>query len=333
MTSFSIQIVEVHFHLGEDPSRSPLDMACMDAQDFCTNSQEITNLLMQQARNLAGEQAVKRLVYKDDDGDWCTVNHATLSDVVQFAKPIESGSHVGKIDLRIIVDGPAPKDTSSESDVLTEQEASQGEAKMTGEEELRKQAKSTLLEAATSGSLDAALAGVKKAREEQGIEDAVYRELNALASGMDLNTLLPKLAGVALRLIQESDEPALFESIGPLLGFKEGSLQADQLPHQLPGFLAVEEKLSPEASAKFLGRLREEAKTLVGELQAKSSKAPLPRGATAETFGLDGIPGLDFDKLLADIDAAQAETGRWLKKAPKAPRAIENFAQEIGANR
>jgi len=275
-------------------------MACMDAQDFCTNSQEITNLLMQQARNLAGEQAVKRLVYKDDDGDWCTVNHATLSDVVQFAKPIESGSHVGKIDLRIIVDGPAPKDTSSESDVLTEQEASQGEAKMTGEEELRKQAKSTLLEAATSGSLDAALAGVKKAREEQGIEDAVYRELNALASGMDLNTLLPKLAGVALRLIQESDEPALFESIGPLLGFKEGSLQADQLPHQLPGFLAVEEKLSPEASAKFLGRLREEAKTLVGELQAKSSKAPLPRGATAETFGLDGIPGLDFDKLVAD---------------------------------
>mmetsp|Transcript_87543 Transcript_87543/g.151080 ORF Transcript_87543/g.151080 Transcript_87543/m.151080 type:complete len:204 (-) Transcript_87543:86-697(-) len=63
------------------------------------------------------------------------------------------------------------------------------------------------------------------------------------------------------------------------------------------------------------------------------SPAPLPRGATAETFGLDGIPGLDFDKLLADIDAAQAETGRWLKKAPKAPRAIENFAQEIGANR
>merc|ERR1712048_674493 len=54
-----------------------------------------------------------------------------------------------------------------------------------------------------------------------------------------------------------------------------------------------------------------------------------PRGVTAETFGLDNIPGLDFEKILAECDAMEAETSRWLMTSPKAPRRLENFEQQI----
>merc|ERR1712031_51541 len=54
------------------------------------------------------------------------------------------------------------------------------------------------------------------------------------------------------------------------------------------------------------------------------SQPALPRGATAATFGLDNIPGLDFEKLLAECDAMQAETSQWLNHgSPKAPGRLE----------
>merc|ERR1711924_413363 len=66
--------------------------------------------------------------------------------------------------------------------------------------------------------------------------------------------------------------------------------------------------------------------------QTPPARTGLPGGATAATFGLDGVPGLDFDKLLAEIDAVQAETHRWMQMTPKAPRRMEKFEQDIAGN-
>merc|ERR1712048_285234 len=87
---------------------------------------------------------------------------------------------------------------------------------------------------------------------------------------------------------------------------------------------------------KVRGGIMDELRRLEAQSDSPKSipvRSALPRGVTAATFGLDDVPGLDFEKLLAECDAMQAETNRWLHHgSPKAPRRLEKFEQQILPN-
>ncbi|CAE8670932.1 unnamed protein product [Polarella glacialis] len=105
-------------------------------------------------------------------------------------------------------------------------------------------------------------------------EQALLQELNKLSEGTDARRLIPKLAAGCLRIVEESQQPALFVLIDLLLSLREGDLKAESVPSAIPQFVAAFAELSEDSVSSILARVREEAQKAVEELrQEQASEA------------------------------------------------------------
>ncbi|CAE8610294.1 unnamed protein product [Polarella glacialis] len=95
-----------------------------------------------------------------------------------------------------------------------------------------------------------------------------------LRVGTDARRLIPKLAAGCLRIVEESQQPALFVLIDLLLSLREGDLKAESVPSAIPQFVAAFAELSEDSVSSILARVREEAQKAVEELrQEQASEA------------------------------------------------------------
>lgn len=169
---------------------------------------------------------VERLQYRDDEGDWCSLNKDTLADALEFA---------------VLVPAPAGcgMDTISKLQVRVRSSAS-----------------------------------VEVPREAPvSWEQLALKELNELASDVDLRQLVPKLAGRFLKVIEETQQPAMFPIIERLIDLHEGKIKAEDLPAVLPQFAQVAAEVPEEAAGDILERLRQEAAEAVKELREEATSS------------------------------------------------------------
>jgi len=76
---------------------------------------------------------------------------------------------------------------------------------------------------------------------------------------LDLRLFVPKLAVAALQVIEEMQEPALFQFVEVLVDFREGTLTAADLPQLVPKTAAAITELPAEIQSKAVDILRREA--------------------------------------------------------------------------
>lgn len=86
----------------------------------------------------------------------------------------------------------------------------------------------------------------------------VKTELEKIADGLDMKTLVPVLAKAGLTLVGEFEQPALFPILDTLTGLADSTIHADQLDSLLPNMVEACLALPQDASAKFYARVKEE---------------------------------------------------------------------------
>lgn len=176
---------------------------------------------------------VKALQYADEDEDWCTLTEATLDDALGFAI---SGQEGTLLRLRAAVHPKVPPAEPA---------------------------------AASSGP---ALAAVKtEARPPTAsLADVVLLELNRLGQGSDMRELVPRLAEAALRVVQEAQEPALYQFIDVLMAAQERRLRAEELPAHLPAVVQVVQSLPGDMIARWGPQLNTELDKAAAQLRSET---------------------------------------------------------------
>ena len=93
-----------------------------------------------------------------------------------------------------------------------------------------------------------------------------------MAHGIDLRCLVPKLAAVVLRIVNDTQLPELFPLIELACDFQEGKKKAENVPTILPQLVAVMQQLSKACVPSILCRFKKEAMKVVAELKAEQAE-------------------------------------------------------------
>lgn len=183
-------------------------------------------------------QVVKRITYKDDDGDWCTLNSDTMGDALEFAQPLPSGMR--KLMLLVVTEMP-------------------------------RTAPSPAVPASVQSS---ATEPVPEPVPEQlnPWQHMALTELNRWASNVDLRSLVPKLAAAALRVINDAQVPELYPLIEVACAFQDDTLKAESVPEMLPQLIAVVSQVPPQTLPNIFARFKDEAEKAVAECREEQSK-------------------------------------------------------------
>eukprot|EP00931_Biecheleriopsis_adriatica_P003982 TRINITY_DN105720_c0_g1_i1.p1 TRINITY_DN105720_c0_g1~~TRINITY_DN105720_c0_g1_i1.p1 ORF type:complete len:659 (-),score=202.57 TRINITY_DN105720_c0_g1_i1:62-1969(-) len=236
-------------HDGDD-MQEVVDIFHFDMQELLNNSAEATAEIVRRAQARVGDRTMSRLAYMDDEGDWCTLNKDTFSDAVQFASEIDVG--VRQLQVRVLT----TPGQSMAADVAMKVEPSE-EAPPTS----------------SCGSASSCSSWQNPAENDQQkiLEQVVLKELNNLAANADMRHLLPKLAAAGLRIVEESQHPALFTLVEVLAAFRDGELKAESLPSVLPQLVSSALQLPGQAVESLLLRVKEEAQKALAELKQEQA--------------------------------------------------------------
>jgi len=123
---------------------------------------------------------------------------------------------------------------------------------------------------------------------QQSLENAFLLELNNLASGLDLRPFVPKLALAALQVVEELQEPALYQFVEMLVGFREGKLTASDLPTLVPKTMTAIGELPADIQSKAVARLR--------HLAAKAVESQRVENKELQSQGVEVHCGVTCDK-------------------------------------
>jgi len=97
---------------------------------------------------------------------------------------------------------------------------------------------------------------------------AVRDWLNSMGDGIDLLSLVPKLAEVAYRIIDnQAEEPALYRFLDVLIAFRDGHKTAEDIPPMLPQIMEVLEDVPVKRLVSLFALAQNEAKQIVAEFR------------------------------------------------------------------
>lgn len=233
-------LVEVQLTLEEGGTSKQFDAFLLEAQNMKDHPEDLVHVIHQRAER-AGK-TVKRLCYRDDENDWCTLSKDSVSDALQFARPAVSNSI---LEVKVV---PVNEGTSKASPAATTASAAQPES--------TDSSSSSQEPAAPPSALPA------------NLEQVALEALNGLAAGLDLRQLVPKLAEAALRVIEGSQETALFGLIDLLAAFRDGHIAADQVPQVLGEIAGTLQQISsPEVLRSIVETFKDQAVVAAAQLR------------------------------------------------------------------
>jgi len=101
--------------------------------------------------------------------------------------------------------------------------------------------------------------------------DKVIEILRRMTFGLDIRKVLPKLAEIGLRIIDDTQIPELFQLLDPLVSLSEGSMDLDQLKLHIAMAVEVVQGLPREIRTDLAARLHSALFAIVEELRAEPS--------------------------------------------------------------
>lgn len=202
----------------------------LHTREVLAHPEAAINALQQRASEVVAPGIVKSLTYQDDEGDWCTLTKDTLTDALSFAE-------VGAITDTVLAGCLQVRVLVSDAPTP----------------------ESPAIEATAE---DTSACSVS--------ESDLMQLVNKLACGCDFRALVPKLAGAALQVIQQAQEPALYSLIEVLQAFQEGKNTAADLPMVLPLILEVAKFLPHPTLFSLAAMFHKEAIKTVAEMKQEA---------------------------------------------------------------
>jgi len=208
-----------------------VDLFHIASQDVLDEQELAFNTISQRAEALANCKKVKRLIYQDDDGDWCTMTKTTITDALTFMEMLPDMPEVGKLRVMIITESSdAPSASTTQAPMATQAETD-----------------------ASSAFRELTATHAQKV-------------LNAIGRHTDLRRVLPKLAGRLLQIVRTSQQPCLM-SLEPILQqFEEGSLKAEDVPSAFPACIEAVRQLRMDAALALFVQVRAAADEVAKEV-------------------------------------------------------------------
>eukprot|EP00927_Polykrikos_kofoidii_P018553 TRINITY_DN18608_c0_g1_i6.p1 TRINITY_DN18608_c0_g1~~TRINITY_DN18608_c0_g1_i6.p1 ORF type:complete len:673 (+),score=136.35 TRINITY_DN18608_c0_g1_i6:79-2019(+) len=276
-TASAYDFLEVE--LVKQGERSPFDTQFLVMQDVQKWPGDFVNFLSKVAADHS-EQELLNLTYQDEDGDWCTLNEATTADALNFIENREKQCPKLKVaaafkqaEPKSQVFAPPPREPAAEPPAVAA----------------------------------APPASSSSAETPNSFMTGVLKEVNSLSCGMDFRRLLPVLAGAALRVIENAQEPALFPLLDLVVAVRDGHIKADNWLSVLPQVFEVLESMSLERRMHLFMQMKAEAKKAVEELrnsedvhQQQQPVVEIHAHVTCDGCGMTPIAGHRYKHLLHD---------------------------------
>ncbi|CAE8590124.1 unnamed protein product [Polarella glacialis] len=239
-----------------------VDTFHIDSQELLAQPEQAVKEIKERAIRCTPGRGFIRLLYLDDEGDWCTLNQDTVQDAVEFSRVVQAAGawrlEVRKLQVRLLLPEPQPQQTHAvcmavkmEPDMEADRPICDG------------------------GLVEGQSLEVHQQGEGQKCswERRALAQLRELTKSADACRLLPKLAAVGLQIIEQAQQPALYGLIDTLLTFQEQDTEAENLPSVLPQIVSAMAKLPSEIAHSVLQRFRDGARKAISELQSSSSSS------------------------------------------------------------
>jgi len=257
---------------------------------------------------------VKRITYADEEGDWCTLSLDSFADALEFTR--KDGDFQVLL-LHVNLEQPQPQPEAVEQPQPEKDEEPQPGTPP-------KKQRTTQQEEAP----------VPAEPASTSLEAVALKELCRLGNGTDPRTLVPRLAGVALKIVEEAQRPELFCLLDTLFDFQEGRLQADQVPGVMPQLTHVLGHIPEDVLMPLAARFREEAEKVATqareELQNKEVEVHLGIVCDGCDHSLVGprFKSLEldnYDLCKACFDSKERDSAHWVRVRSEVFGTVESF--------
>jgi len=172
-------ILEVELLSGPEDKLEPVDSFLLSEEEMLALTDAAVAQILARAASAISPCGVKRLSYRDDEDDWCTLNKSTLFDAVAFAAPAANG--LRKLQVRIVTDAAVPQSASLSAETPAEAEQQQAPQAMTAtpggdssqpDVDMKKDKEGILTLEELTGSLDHLCDGINKMLKPEDGTDA-----------------------------------------------------------------------------------------------------------------------------------------------------------------
>jgi len=242
-----------------------VDLIHIASQDVLDAKEIAFSTIFQRAEALASGKKVKKLIYQDDDGDWCTMSKTTIPDALTFMEMVSDMPEVGKLRVTIVTE---------QSDVPS---------------------------VASSSASTAPQCQAPPSSPVQELTETFAKEaLNAIGQHSDLRRVVPKLATRLLQIVRDSQQPSLLDLEPILQQFEEGSLKAEDVPSVLPTCIEAVRQLPQVVALALLIQAQAAADQVAKELAQEQppSAVEVHPGITCDGCSRSPIIGKRYRSLV-----------------------------------
>lgn len=302
MASNEVEALQVELLMGGTENLKQVKLFNINSDEIVSAPAAAIADIQHCAEEVSG-QAIVRITYQDDDGDWCTLNEHTISDAIVFAKTVQG---LRRLPLHIVTKA-TPSISASAAPVPVATTPTQSAVPQSQPEQEPEQAPCPRVGEGTS-------------------VQAALREFERLACDVDLRSFVQMLAAAALRIINEVQLPELFPLIETAWDLQDGKLQAESVALLLPQIVGPFESMPPEVREDVLRRFKQEAESAAADLRQQHSKAGTTAIEVHPTIACDGcgassILGPRYKSLDRDTfnicqscyDAALEDSSLWVR--------------------
>jgi len=100
------------------------------------------------------------------------------------------------------------------------------------------------------------MSSIANTKEEQSDADKLIETLRDMTLGLDIRKVLPKIAEIGLRIIEETEIPELFQLLDTLVSLSDGTLDLNQLQLHVAMGMEVVNRLHTDNKNELSARLR-----------------------------------------------------------------------------